>query len=96
MMDSVSMDALDAVTDTVGEAAILRLRADLMTAIRLQIEDRGLTDEAAAQVVGLTRSRIEAFRLGRLDKFSIEDLITIGVEFGVRAVVPMPTADHAH
>ena len=95
-MNSVSMDALDAVTDSVGEAAILRLRADLITAIRVQIDDRGLTDEAAAKVAGLIRSRIKAFRLGRLDKFSIEELITIGVEFGVRAVVPLPTADHPY
>jgi predicted XRE-type DNA-binding protein len=66
------------------EAEHLRARAALMTALSRIIEDRGLTQSAAAELLGVTQPRISNLVRGRIDLFSIDTLIGMLARVGVR------------
>ncbi len=50
-------------------------KAELAHQINKIIEDRGLKQSAAAEILGLDQPKISALHCGRLDDFSIERLI---------------------
>ncbi|MCK0439958.1 helix-turn-helix domain-containing protein [Gordonia alkaliphila] len=85
--DLIEADPFEAVTDTLGEAAILRLSAELMTAILTRIEAEGLTPRAAAERARITLPHMRELSAGRIADFSLDALVEIGVAFGVRATV---------
>ena len=66
------------------QAASLQLRADLMIQIRRLIEDRKMTQTAAAKLFGVTQPRISDLVRGKIDLFSIETLIDMLGRAGVR------------
>lgn len=57
------------------EAEHLRIRSDLMIALRRLIEDRRLTQADAARVFGVTQPRISNLVRGRINLFSIDTLV---------------------
>ncbi|MDY7096008.1 MAG: helix-turn-helix transcriptional regulator [Acidobacteriota bacterium] len=57
------------------EALNLKLRSDLMIAIAKLIEDRGLTQTAAAKLLKVTQPRISDLVRGKIDRFSVDSLI---------------------
>jgi predicted XRE-type DNA-binding protein len=71
------------------EAERLRIRSDLMRAVHSTIQDRGLTQAAAAHLLGVTQPRVSDLVRGRIDLFSIDTLIDMltraGLEVEVRA-----------
>ena len=58
------------------EAEILQMRADLMGKLRLWIRDSGLTQEEAAERLGITQSRVSNLVRGQWKKFSLDMLLT--------------------
>jgi predicted XRE-type DNA-binding protein len=66
-----------------AEAEQLRIRADLMGAVRKTIETRGLTQAAAARLLGVTQPRVSDLVRGRIDLFSIDTLIDMLTRAGV-------------
>ena len=65
------------------EAAHLLIRADLMIDIARLIKKRGLTQKAAAKVLGVTQPRVSALVRRRIDLFSIDTLVEMLVRLGV-------------
>lgn len=65
------------------EAAHLLIRADLMVDINRLIKKRGLTQKAAAKVLGVTQPRVSALVRGRIELFSIDTLVEMLVRLGV-------------
>ena len=65
-----------------AEAAVLQLRANLMSDLRLYIEKQKLTQTAAAKRLGIAQSRVSDLVCGKWDKFSLEMLITLEVRLG--------------
>lgn len=59
------------------EAANLRLRAELMIALRELIEHRGLTQAKAASALGVTQPRISDLFRGKIDRFSVDTLVAM-------------------
>ncbi|MBK9260785.1 MAG: XRE family transcriptional regulator [Polyangiaceae bacterium] len=59
------------------EAENLRIRADLMIRLRKIIEDRGLTQAAAATLLGVTQPRISDLVHGKIERFSVDTLISM-------------------
>ena len=65
-----------------AEAAVLQMRANLMSDLRLYIEKQKLTQAAAAKRLGIAQSRVSDLVCGKWDKFSLEMLITLEVRLG--------------
>jgi predicted XRE-type DNA-binding protein len=66
------------------EAEHLRARSELMIALTKVIEDRGLTQSAAAELFGVTQPRISNLMRGRIDLFSVDTLISMLARVGIR------------
>jgi predicted XRE-type DNA-binding protein len=64
------------------EAAVLQMRANLMSDLRLYIEKRKLTQAQAAKQLGIAQSRVSDLVRGKWDKFSLEMLITLEARIG--------------
>jgi len=57
------------------EAENLKIRADLMIELTGLIEAQGLTQVAAAKLLGVTQPRISDLMRGKIDRFSVDGLI---------------------
>ena len=65
-----------------AEAQILHMRAKLMSDLRLYIEDSGMTQTEAAEILGISQSRVSDLVRGKWEKFSLEMLITLEARAG--------------
>ena len=65
-----------------AEAAVLQMRANLMSDLRLYIEKQKLTQAEAAKRPGIAQSRVSDLVRGKWDKFSLEMLITLDARLG--------------
>ncbi len=66
------------------EAAVLIMRADLMADLRKFIKARKLTQAKAAEILGVSQSRVSDLVRGKWDRFSLEMLITLATRAGKR------------
>ena len=57
------------------EAENLKIRADLMIELTKLIEAQELTQTAAAELLGVTRTRVSDLMRGKIDRFSVDTLI---------------------
>ncbi len=57
------------------EAENLKIRADLMIELTKLIEAQGLTQVAAAELLGVTQPRVSDLMRGKIDRFSVDSLI---------------------
>jgi predicted XRE-type DNA-binding protein len=65
-----------------AEAAVLQMRANLMSDLRLYIENNKLTQSEAAERLGIAQSRVSDLIRGKWEKFSLEMLITLEARIG--------------
>lgn len=80
-------DPWGVIADTEEEAENLRLRGDLMIAIAEVIRSEGWSQAHAARLVGVTQPRLSDLVRGRIDKFSLDALVNIGMELGLQLVI---------
>jgi predicted XRE-type DNA-binding protein len=66
------------------EAAVLQMRADLMAGLRKFIKAKKLTPTKAAEILGVSQSRVSDLIRGKWEKFSLEMLITLATRAGMR------------
>jgi predicted XRE-type DNA-binding protein len=59
------------------ESENLKIRAGLMRAIEKYIVDHGLTQAAAAKLMGVYQPRISDLLQGKIDKFTIDMLVNM-------------------
>lgn len=76
-------DVFDALADTPAEAANLKVRAELMTALRGRVRSWNVTQEAAAARLGITRPRLSDLMRGKLGKFSLDALVNLTAAAGL-------------
>jgi predicted XRE-type DNA-binding protein len=57
------------------EAQNLKVRSDLMIELAKLIEAKGLTQAAAAKLLGVTQPRVSDLVRGKIDRFSVDSLI---------------------
>jgi predicted XRE-type DNA-binding protein len=69
------------------EAAILQMRANLMADLRKFIKVRKLTQAKAADILGVSQSRVSDLTRGKWEKFSLEMLITLATRAGMRVAL---------
>ena len=73
----------DALSDTPAEAEIMKLRAELMTALRDHIFKAGWTQAQAAEVFGVTQPRISDLSRGKIDRFGLDTLVNMAATAGL-------------
>src|SRR5690554_5846122 len=84
-MASIKYDNIfDAITDSAEEANELQTRADLMIVIRDIVNDKGWKQAEAAEKLVLTQPRVSDLLNGKIDKFSIDLLMTCLYRLGYR------------
>jgi len=69
------------------EAAILQMRADLMADLRKFIKAKRLTQAKAAEILGVSQSRVSDLIRGKWERFSLEMLIILATKAGMRVVL---------
>ena len=69
------------------EAAILQIRADLMADVREFIKAKRLTQVKAAEILGVSQSRVSDLIRGKWERFSLEMLITLATRAGIRVTL---------
>ncbi len=69
------------------EAAHLEVRSTLMFSIRKLIQDRGLTQTKAAELLGVAQPRISNLVQGRIELFSIDSLVDMLARAGIKVEV---------
>ena len=76
-------DVFDALANTPAEAANMKTRADLLGAVKTQVESWSVTQGAAAARLGITRPRLNDLLQGKLAKFSLDALVNLAAEAGL-------------
>jgi predicted XRE-type DNA-binding protein len=74
------------------EAEILQMRSQLMGALRLWIQDHRLTQADAAQILGVTQTRVSDLVRGKWQKFSVDMLLTLASKAGMRVRLELDRA----
>lgn len=69
------------------EAAILQMRADLMADLRKFIKAKRLTQGRAAEILGISQSRVSDLIRGKWERFSLEMLITLATRAGMHVTL---------
>lgn len=70
----------DALFDDPGEKAVLEIKSGLMDEIRQYLKRENLTQEKAAEVLGVSQPRISDIATGKISKFTVEELQRISNE----------------
>ena len=72
-----------------AEAQVLALRADLMALVEKTIRARKLTQVRAAEVLGVSQSRVSDLTRGKVEKFSLDMLVTFAAKLGKPAKIKL-------
>lgn len=83
MKNEIYDTVFDALADSPAEAANLVLRADLMLLIRERVATWSVSQEQAAERLGVTRPRLNDLLRGKIDKFSLDALVNIAASAGL-------------
>lgn len=67
----------DALEDTAYEAASMRARSELMTALRKKVLSMQLTQAKAAKELGITQPRLSDLMQGKINDFSLDALFDL-------------------
>ncbi|MFG1270524.1 XRE family transcriptional regulator [Xanthobacter sp. DSM 14520] len=72
----------DAIAERPEEAANLKLRAELMTTLRVYIVEKKLSQAAAASLFGVTQPRVSDLKRGKIALFSLDVLVKMAADAG--------------
>ncbi|CAH0357204.1 XRE family transcriptional regulator [Sphingobium sp. AR-3-1] len=73
----------DALADTPAEAANMKARSELLSALKSRIRTWDMPQEAAAARLGITRPRLNDLLRGKLGKFSLDALVNLATASGL-------------
>ena len=76
----------DAIEEDAGIAEQLKIKAALMDCIRKYIKDNELTQQEAADLMGVQRSRIGDVSRGHITVFSIDSLVAMAARVGLHPI----------
>ena len=97
-METLIMEAqtfenvFDALADTPAEAANLKARAAILSALSLRVRSWNLSQEADAARLGVTRPRLNDLLRGKLGKFSLDALVNLATAAGLRLEIRIDEA----
>lgn len=73
----------DAIEDTPAEAESMKLRSELMMALKNYITHAELTQTQAAKLFGVTQPRISDLMRGRINLFGLDALVNMAATAGL-------------
>ena len=76
-------NVFDALADTPAEAANLKARAEILSALVARVSACSVSQEAAAARLGITRPRLNDLLRGKLGKFSLDALVNLATAAGL-------------
>lgn len=82
----------DAIATSPGEAANLRLRAELMRKIAAIVARKGWTQAESARRCGISQPRMNDLLRGRISRFSLDALVNAATALGCRVRVELKAA----
>lgn len=65
-----------------AEAQVMAMRADVMIALEKTIRSRGMTQSAAASLLGVSQARVSDLMRHRTEKFSLDMLMIFSAKLG--------------
>lgn len=74
----------DAIEDTPAEVANMKLRSELMIALKNHIADTGMTQARAAKLFGVTQPRVSDLVRGKISLFGLDALVNMASVAGLR------------
>jgi predicted XRE-type DNA-binding protein len=82
----------DALSDSPEEAATLKIRSDVMIAITDQVHGWNATQARAASRLGITQPRLNDLLQGKINKFSLDALLTLAARAGLKVKINIRSA----
>ena len=73
----------DAIEDTPAAAENMKLRSQLMMALKEHISTGGLSQAQAARLFGITQPRVSDLVRGKIDLFSLDTLVNMASTAGM-------------
>ena len=70
-----------------AEAAVLKLRAELMIKIEQRVRDQNLTQTQAAKLLGVSQARVSDLLSGKFNKFSLDMLAKLAERIGLHCTL---------
>lgn len=74
----------DAIEDTPAQAANMKLRSELMIALKDYIARAGMSQAQAAQLFGVTQPRVSDLMRGKINLFALDALVNMATAAGLR------------
>jgi predicted XRE-type DNA-binding protein len=92
--DEVFESVWDALEPSSAEAAHMKMRSELMLAIKEAVAGWGLTQAEAAKRLAVTQPRLNDLLRGRISKFSLDALVALAARarLALRKEISRPAA----
>jgi predicted XRE-type DNA-binding protein len=82
----------DALEDSPEEAAMMTMRSNAMIAINEEVRRWKTTQARAARRLGVTQPRLNDLLQGKINKFSLDTLLTLATRAGLKVKVDVRSA----
>lgn len=82
----------DAIEDSPEDAATMTMRSNVMTAIKDQVRSWNMTQAQAARRLGVTQPRLNDLLRGKINKFSLDTLMTLAGRAGLKVKIDVRLA----
>jgi predicted XRE-type DNA-binding protein len=82
----------DAIEDSPEAAATMTMRSNIMSAITNAVRGWDTTQARAAKRLGIAQPRLNDLLHGRIDKFSLDTLLTLATRAGLRVKIDIRKA----
>jgi predicted XRE-type DNA-binding protein len=82
----------DALEDSPEEAATMKIRSNVMIAINNTVRRWNTTQARAARRLGITQPRLNDLLRGKINKFSLDTLLTLATRAGLKVKIDVRAA----
>jgi predicted XRE-type DNA-binding protein len=77
----------DALEETPEDAAMMTMRSNIMIAIKNEVHSWNMTQAQGARRLGVTQPRLNDLLHGKINKFSLDTLVTLAQRAGLKVKV---------
>jgi predicted XRE-type DNA-binding protein len=82
----------DALEDSPEKAATMTMRSNVMIAIKDKVRSWDTTQARAARRLGMTQPRLNDLLHGKINKFSLDTLMTLATRAGLKVKIDVRSA----